>query len=508
MQQYFEVPSLDVTIRKAVIDGIVYRLLNESGMDKSDAVFLDSFNTAHQPGSTLGDATDVEYASTDRVYVEVDEERDEMARINRGVGLNIELPFFHDETNGIKAWPIRTKYKVTITFRRNAQSEDELLRWTNRLNSLLDMGRYSLVTESEAYFVIPKPLFNLLNACWVASETRVPAYPTFKEYLAANFEETVGVVANDSGGQQTLMVRYSPTRVEMVYDVNPPAWSKEDNHYEATMTASFEYDRPEEVGCVYPYIINQTPLPDAYFPQIDPPWMENEDGVERSEVQTSFDGTWWQNERRQLIRLPYLLCPPEQLHRVHSPLEAKLLRMFGTDVCFGEENMSNPVVMSTSDLPYEWNPVLLPYIEHCRTIDPTGMTGVFRTELFENGLRIEPRLYHWQDDEFSLTREMDVHKAYFLTESVIYDWRGLDLWPLQKYPKAAELLIKWLFPNLDFPDWWWDLPTLPPSAWEEIEDKTTQDETGAGTNRKHLLLTVFNTTIIAIRGTSNAASEG
>lgn len=494
MQQYFEIPGLDITIRKAIIDGVVNRLMRESGIPESDIFYNDTFNNFHQPGSTEGEESKVEYASQNRVLVDVNEERDEMARINRGVGLNMEIPFFFDEENEVKAWAIRTNYNVEIVFTRKSQSEDELLRWTNRLNSLLDMGRYSMVTESEAYFQIPSNFLKLLNACYVAAETRVPKHDNFPTYLRANFGKGISTIANDAGKQKSLVVRYDPTRLEVVYDIGAPTFDKDDNQWSATFNAKFEYQRPEEICCTYPYIINQTQVADEYMPEIDPPWIANEEDVDRSPIQSSFDGTWWMNVPRELVRLPYLLSPTEQFHRTHSPLKSKLLHIFGTDISFGEENMVNPYVMSTDDLPYVWNPDLLPYIRHCRAIDPTGMTGVFRIELFEHGLRIEPRLYRWENDELYLTREMNVRKSYYLTESVVSDWRGMDLWPLQKYPKAAGILISWLFPSLDFPDWWWELPTLPPSIWDEIIDGV-----GGDGFRNNAMLTVINTTILAIK---------
>lgn len=504
MQQYYEVPSLDLTVRKSVIDGVVQRVLMESGIEKPDIVYVDAFNTAHQPDSTLGEETGVEYAATERIYVEVSDERDEMSRINRNVGMGNEVPFFKNDVDQVRAWAVRSKYKATVTFRRNAESPDELQRWVNRLNSLIDMGRFTLVTEAEAYYYIPKGVLRLLNETYKASEVRVPKFAAFVDYLKAYFHPAVFVAGNVAGGQATMAVRWSPTRMEVVYESELPTWDKEENHYESTFSITFEYERPEEVACVYPYIINQTALPDEYQPQIDPPWMENEDDVERSMPQKQFDGTWWDNEARQLVQLPYLLCPTEQFHRTHTPLERIAVPIFGTDVAFGEENMSNPVVCTTDDLPYVWNPELLPYIEHCRAIDPTGMTGVFRMEMFEEGARIEPSLYHWEGEEFSLKREMDVTKNYFLTERVIFDWRNIDLWPLNRYPKAAEILVKWLFPKLDTPDWWWDLPSLPPSVWDEIKKETHNVPPGT---EKGIFLTVFNTTIIAIRGVSDANSE-
>ncbi|MIP73543.1 hypothetical protein ZQ72_26480 [Salmonella enterica subsp. enterica] len=118
-------------------------------------------------------------------------------------------------------------------------------------------------------------------------------------------------------------------------------------------------------------------------------------------------------------------------------------------------------------------------------------------ELFENGQIIEPRFYHWENGVFSLrNRKVHVEKAYYLTESAIHDWRNMDLWPLHLYPKAAKVLIEWLFPDWDCPDWWWDKPVLPPSVIDEITKFY-----------RRVLLTQFNTTIIAIRGADNAQGE-
>ncbi|ANZ50502.1 hypothetical protein STRATTON_77 [Erwinia phage vB_EamM_Stratton] len=501
MQQYFELPSLDATIRKPIVDGVVQRVLNESGIEQASVIFEDEINnTAYQPGSTLGDEVPVDYASPERVYVEVEEERDEYARINRQVGMQAEPYFFENAKDQVRAWPVRTMYNITITLRRTSASRDELLRWTNRLDSLIDMGRFSVMTEAEAFYYIPRPALHLLNACYVAAGTRVPEFADFKAYLKAHFTPDVFVAGNVAGGQEALSVRYSPTRLETVYDVQVPAWDKDENRWEATFVVRFSYQRPEEIVVSYPYIINQTPLAEEYWPEIDPPWVSNEEDVQRHAQQKNLDGTWWINESRQLIRLPYLLSPTEQFERTHSPLKNKLLHIFGTDVVFDEDNMTSPKVLSVDDLPYVWNKDLLPYIEHCRAIDPTGQRGVFRTELFEEGQIIEPRFYNWDNGTFALKgRDVLVNKGYYLTESVIYDWRNLDLWPLQLYPKAAKVLIEWLFPEWDVPAWWWDLPKFPPSVEDDIKNLTKTPD-------KRILLTIFNTTIFTMRGTENVES--
>lgn len=497
MQQYFEIPSVDQTIRKSILDGIVYRVLAETGMTAEDVIFGESYNTAHQVGSTVGEETAVAYDAPERIYVEVEEERDEYSRINRQVGMNVEIPFFNNAVDQVRVSPQLTGYNVTITLKRVAASKDELQRWVNRFDSLIDMGRYSLVTESEAYYLLPKPLLILLNACYVASETRVDTFTSFKDYLMAYFTDDVTTVANDAGKQDTLSVRFAPTRIELVYNVNQPAWDKDENHYEASFDIHFQHRIPEEVVASYPYIINQTELPPEWWPQIDPPWVSNEERVKRSQTQAGQDSTWWINETRQLIQLPYLLAPLEQYRRLHYNWSDIALPIFGTDVAFGEDNMVSPTVFNIDDLPYVWNEALIPYINHCRRIDPTGMTGVFRFACFEEGLLIEPKLYNWDiDNNFKLNRTMNVRKNYFILETVIRDWRGIDLWPLQLYPKAAEVLIKWLFPEWDTKDEWWDLPKLPPSVIDRIPIDKFKD--------RDYYLTVFNTGILTMKGADDA----
>ncbi|QXO09498.1 hypothetical protein pEaSNUABM11_00074 [Erwinia phage pEa_SNUABM_11] len=500
MQQYFEIPSLDQTIRKAIVDGIVQRALNESGIAKAEIIYNDErFKTTHQVGSTEGEETTAAYAGTDRAYIGVVEERDEYSRINRQIGLNVNIPFFANKQDQVYAACGTCGYNVTITITRHNQSQDELHRWVNRLDALQDMGRYSLMAESEAYYLIPKPALQLLNACWVAAETRVPTHETFADYLNEYFGDEVTRVANVAGGQESLAVRFAPTRVELVYGTESPEWDKDENHYEASFTIKFYYQPPEEIVISYPYIINQTPMPDVWWPDIDGPWVSNEEFVRRSQQQMQQDATWWVNEKRALIQLPYLMCPIEQFHRLHYPSKATVLPVFGTDVAFDEDNMLDPVVFDVDDLPYRWNDALLPYINHCRRIDRTGMTGMFRFLAFEEGALIEPRLYYWDGDKFQLKRRQSVEKNYFVLETVVSDWRGIDLWPLHLYPKAAEVLIKWLFPDWDTPDWWWDLPRLPPSVIDKIPRDKLKD--------RDYYLTVFNTGILTIKGEQHAEVE-
>ena len=78
MIQYYEIPSVLTTVRKAVLDGVIQRVLDESGIAPRDVIFTDpQFENAHQVGATLGDPVVATHAGSSKVYVEVQEERDE-----------------------------------------------------------------------------------------------------------------------------------------------------------------------------------------------------------------------------------------------------------------------------------------------------------------------------------------------------------------------------------------------------------------------------------------------
>ena len=500
MLQFYEVPSLDATYRKPVIDGVITRVLAEAGMANTTVIYNNErWNTVHQAGSTLGDETAPLHSGTERVTVEIEEERDEYSRINTTPGWDRATEFFSN-SDQVKAAPVLVRYNVTITMRR-VGSKDTLQRWVNHLDSLLDMGRFSLMTESEAYYLIPRPALVLLNECYVAANTRKRSFESFKDYLVDGFGEHVTVVDSITGSNSEFAVRAAPTRIQVVYDPMTPVWDKEDNTYVTDFVVRFVYQCPEHVQVVYPHIINQTPLPDEYFPQYDPPWSSNEEGVSRHIVQMLEDATIYDNFARILIKLPYAQCPEEQLLATHSPWRGKELAVFASDIVFEADNMTNPLVLETDKLDYEWNPAIKSYIERCRRVDPTGMRCLIRFCIYEDGVLVDPKRYRWDGNVLRLEGEVQLEKHYYVVESVLTDWRGVDLFLIKTFPLALWWLLTWLFPSLDIPENWWELEKIPASIWDEVNRITGADgkDQTVGAMRTGVATTVMNTTIVALR---------
>ena len=95
----------------------------------------------------------------------------------------------------------------------------------------------------------------------------------------------------------------------------------------------------------------------------------------------------------------------------------------------------------------------------------------------------------------SLNADIVLEKRYIVTESVRSDWRGIDLYPLQKFPKALLWLLAWLFPQYDFPPEWWELEKIPPSILDKIQEETQKP------NKVNLVgpVTVLNSTVFVVR---------
>lgn len=499
MQQNFQIPSVESTQQKAVVDGVLERVLQMTGIEREQIIFTDPhWNTAHQAGATLGEQTEVKYTGDNLITVSVEEERDEMERIARGVNLYVERKVFLDKDIQVSIAPVRTRYNVTVSLRRVSQSRDLLLKWTNNFNTILDMGQRSFITEAESYYYLPKNAIWVLWECWKASEVRVPRFEKFRDFLNNGLDDSVTELTDIAGTtNKAIAFRANHTRIEVVLDAMEPEWIEEEGVYHAEFVIRFVYQRPEEVRVNYPYIINQTALPDVLLPQIEPPFWSNEELVERSEYQRDLDGLAYFDRDIEWVRLPYSLLPKEQLERTHYPLKQWEVDVFASDVVFAEDNMVNPLVFRTEDLAYAWDPEIVRYLEHCRIIDPTGQSCIIRMRLFGEGAIVDPKRYEWKNgNEFWVNTNINVKHHYFVVESAIRDWRKLDLYPLHLYPKAAILLLRWLHPKFDIPKDWEDQDKLKPGDMDDIEDHIKETD---GLEDNHIFFTVAHTSILTFR---------
>lgn len=500
MMQYFEVPSVDVSLRKAMLDGVVNKLLQESGVRDAEIVFTDDDNdTQAQPDSRVGHQHELTFGASNKVYVEFTETRNDDNRHARGVGLNREVPVFYDHKRDIQLQPVMTQYDVEMTIRRNSRSKDKLQQWLNRLNSLLDMGRASTVIDVESHYYIPMPALELLHAAWEAINTLEVVYPTYKDYLKKYLHKSVTVLSAQTGGQKRLAARFNATRIEVVYDTSPITKEKQELNHHAELNVRFSYWRPDEMQCYHPVILRQTYIADKWMPQSEPTYLSNDILAEISTTQWCYE----ELAKWGAVSLPYWQGGAKDAITAITPSRPDAnYPVWGTEIPFGKDNLKGPVYIldAKKDLPYTWNEDLQIYIDECREKDKTGKGCIINMMIYINRLPVSWDDLVWKGSELWYTKDVNPDDVFYIVERVVIDWTVIlyeHLLILRDHPEAFDRLINWLCPEMGLPD----RLVSGRVDWEDF-DKVVDKMTGDKARERYSsagMMTVMNTSIMTFR---------
>lgn len=500
MMQYFEVPSVDVSLRKAMLDGVVNKLLQESGVSDAEVVFTDDDNdTQAQPDSRVGHQHEISFGASNKVYVEFTETRNDDNRHARGIGLNREVPVFYDHKRDIQLQPVMTQYDVEMTIRRNSRSKDKLQRWVNRLNSLLDMGRASTVIDVEAYYFIPMPALELLHACWEAINGLDVQYGTYKDYLKTYLHKSVTVLSAQTGQQKRLAARFNATRIEVVYETSPITKEKQELQHHAELNVRFSYWRPDEMQCYHPVMMRQTYIADKWMPQKEPTYISNDEMAEISQTQWCYE----ELAKWGAVKLPYWQGgAKDALDGVTKARPDARYPVWGTEIPFSPDNMSNPayILDAKKDLPYTWNEDILIYQDECRTKDSTGKNCIINMMIYINRHPVSWDDLYWKGSELYYKKDVNPDDTFYIVEQIVIDWSVMDykdLLILRDHPEAVDRIVNWLCPEVGLPDRltsgrvdWGDFDNIVDTM---TGDKARERYASAG------MLTVMNTSILTFR---------
>lgn len=500
MMQYFEVASVDVSLRKAMLDGVVNKLLQESGVSDAEVVFAgDDDDTQAQPESRVGHQQELTFGASNKVYVDFTETRNDDNRHARGVGLNREVPVFYDHKRNIQLQPVMTQYDVEMTLRRNSRSKDKLQRWLNRLNSLLDMGRASTVIDVEAYYFIPMPALELLHACWEAINTMEPQYDTYKDYLKTYLHKSVTVLSAQTGKQKRLAARFNATRVEVVYDTSPITKERNELNHQAELVVKFSYWRPDEMQCHHPVMLRQTYIADKWMPQPEPTYLSNDELAEISTIQWGYE----ELAKWGAVRLPYWQGgAKDALDIVTKARPDAEYPVWGTEIPFGEDNLTSPayILNADEDLPYTWNEDIRKYIGDCREKDSTGKNCIINMMIYINRHPVDWKDLRWEGSELYYLKDINPDDVFYIVERVVVDWSKMnydDLLILREHPDAVDRIINWLCPEIDRPD----RLSSGRVDWDDF-DKVVGNMTGDKSRERFMragYIAVMNTTILTFK---------
>lgn len=502
MLQYIEIPSLDLTVRKAILDGVVNKLLQDSGVTEAEIIYDDEdMDTRHQPNSEVGVESGISFGATNYVAVQFEEERQDKNRVCRGIGLNQQVPVFKNREYDIIVEPIMTQYDVNITITRFAQSKDKLNRWINRLESLQDMGRQTLVTSVEAHYIFPDAAIYVLGECWRAINTNLTAENkgTFKEFMRKHLNRSVSVVTDVGGGNAHLAVRHALTRLELIYDTKPIVKEKAASTYKAEVTFSFTYARPEELVVSYPIILNQTLVSEKLLPIFAPTYWNNEVDIVVSDAQACDDAVAsWQN-----MRLPYFLTSDDTAAKLVDPEKHNKLEIVGTDLVFGvkEDGELELKAFDKADLPFDFSPAMTEYIDECYAKDPSTESCIVRYDTYRNNTIVPKSKMEFKDGAFYCKEQPKLSDNLYVKQVMVVNLDVMkydDVLQLRKHPAAIKELVDFVNPNNKFPEHLFTGSIVP---WKDFDNVVNSMRKSINEfSRAGMMTTMLNSKIVIYTG--------
>ena len=466
-----EVPDVTSTVQKQVLDSVITNFLEHTGLSDKDVKFLEPLSNSHQPGSNIGDQTDVSFGNNERITLEFEETRNEETRISRAPGYTFEVPFFLDAANKIRLSPSMVGRDVTLTLSRRAPSRAALTSWLNEFQRKSDMGRSSFVTMSNFFYYVPVPCLNLIAECYRARTTLLDYEDTLKDYMKQHFAEAITVIAGEGGIGETFAVRMQECRILITIEEQEPRPVKgEGTAWTAEVTCKFTYFAPEAVRMSYPIIINNTMLDKIWWHTTEAPGLNDETGA--------VPNVWVDALDKIIKDLPGIKLPIK-VPNVDEPYvgtigrdryEQDLVRGYlqfnhesgwvpDVDWKPGDDYPQNikdimPVhVCNMAEIPnVEWSKNLLEYMHDCVIKDPTLRNCIIRPIVYEDKIALNR-------DKLIMDEELNVWSAYVPNLMEIYrfsfsiwlHWRTIDegmFDELRTHPGFVSDIIKDFFPSL------------------------------------------------------------
>lgn len=470
--QIVEVPDIDSTAKKQILDSVVVNFLEHTGLKSSDVYFMDPLSNSHQPSSTMNDDGKISFSNGDRITLEFDEQRNEETRISRRPGFHFETPFFLDKEYNVKLMPSMVCYDASLTIRRRAASRAILTQWINEFQRKADMSRNSLITMSNYFYYIPYPALNLLAECYRARTAKVDYGDTLKSYLRNNFSEAVTVVAGEGGVGGDFAVKMNECRIVLTIEDQEPRLEKYDDGtaWTAEVTCKFTYSRPEAVVMSYPMLINNTMLSEQWWMTIEAPGLSDESGC--------VPNVWVDALDKIIEDLPGVKLPVTVPH-VDEPYVGHIGKnKYAKDLVRGylsfdhdtswippadwkaedgypeEIQAITPVfAFNMNDIPdMTWSDNFLEYLRDCIDEDPQLMNCIVKPMLYENNVVIDQYDVAMDEDFNVWTKHVpNLLWLYRFSISIELNWRmiGDDAFnQLRKHPAFVQDVIKDFFPNL------------------------------------------------------------
>lgn len=269
------VTNTDHMVLRPIVFGVTQDLISLMGLPNNTRVLLPgSVDEEDLPIQTLNRKVNKVYGEELKVTVEVNETYvEDRAHIN-DLRLKQNLPIFRDANSDITISPYYTHNEVelTIIFRLpNRQSAErvrsEMVRAANQL-------REGTIHELKYSYLIPTSAIYILSRIHELREIKEPYGESFGEYINKHINPQVTVGSNIIGNNITPVKRETQINVMGNYDfeIVPDKAELDDSrqYHNLNFTYRFRYDKINSLIMRYPFIVNNSHLPEDLYDDVIP----------------------------------------------------------------------------------------------------------------------------------------------------------------------------------------------------------------------------------------------
>lgn len=429
--KYAAIPTPANTMSHIFIHSVVENVLAMLEIKDPDILYIGgSYDNSSQPNTTYGEQRDTSYGNTERIIIEVDEERNEESAFTRALGYDYNVPIFKDATIGASIAPNYVGYDVTITISRRAAARSMLGGWTNALQAKIDQGLDQFLTQGTLHYLIPNAAMNLTYALYQAKYSKLTPVPKFKDYLKRHLAPAVGVVSNMAGKQPEWVVRETECRLICFFtnDGIRRETANETGAFKSTFTVKFTYLRPEIMQLSYCPMVCNTLL--------DPKWWFDPTIAGLSDESHAVKDIYVDNQDKIIkqyakVNLPVFLpeCDapdinllsrqPEEIDLFHGYLELPGV-VADKHLLFNLKELDDSYSLTYNQIKYIRKRLAV-------TNDHHFMSGLFRVTIYKNGYELrKSSVYLDESLDIWMLSPVDVKAVYNFSISLRTTFEGLS----------------------------------------------------------------------------------
>lgn len=441
-----EVPELEESITRPVAIQVIRQMAEQARLDPNIPVrYLNGALSLITPGTAI-DQQDLKnrLPGDQRITIEATEQYDE----NYALGVPVMRPdslfVFSDKDLDIHMKPVYQRVVVTVDVKITGNDKTSVTTWLTRLKRKHAQGAAERIHHVDYHYPIPMWMINALAKMHDMREAVAGLGEDFAHWLKRCFDDKFSVIFNQAGNNPQFVIRETQTEVLGWFDFNsqPPKADKENdaNAWTAGFTYTFCYDRPETVVMVYPLMIHNQILDNAYYNDVKP--EEVEDIIAEAGLATTAYSNFTFKSRgsfafnaKEGIPIPHF---DDWLPTFEHPTTANILRMML------QTNPTSPkeVVCLNNLGAWTFRPVVANYLQDVHQDLGSIYEAALHVQLHrgydpqpESWLTITPDLNIYNLYDLYLT------KPYHLTVSLVTDLTKLSIPKLSMVAKHGEFAI-------------------------------------------------------------------